>query len=1057
MSIARWFTACLILSWNVGPTAGWFRNPQIRHNFRNSDSGSKPVAFTRGAAGALHYVSMIPVAFGMSQGQALVPLYLRYRTTEWMDDAPAVYFDDNVTQHKPSWTYEYLIQDEANTSMADARFWAPDLFQLTMPLRNHWVMYYSLYNLKTSRTCIGRATINLTETDVLELPHYGPLSWRDDGKPIMCTYAREPLRIWNYTVQIRSLERNETLKIYREIANPAADGRDIVGENIRPLQREDVWQTQPRDLVVYPSELAVYHPSCVNLTTPGQEYDDSDRCLPRFGDAMEPSVFRGSGNQSLWMVYGSHKLTHSEVQRGLWLIQLDPTTGRPYNASTLPQHTAANFSARPQLLVGGRGNSSVSSGFIMSRRPPTSNMTYYYLIYTEASPGEEYRIPESLGASSLPNAHNNFTLSLRIVRATEPWGPYFDRDGNQLGSAHCCSLLMNSSLVHNIRTIARDHYFLNGDWREISFYRWRRAGYGRLWDQYGGIIRKSSIGFHPFCDASHPAIAEYIDKDGVTRHMATFTFRPCDALFADSFFASYEISWGPDANYTIGDPWPELSGAVWDPYEYVPPPPVIFPTVLVLSLILSCIFCTFGCGVTNFKWKKFKDAQMHPGMVMKIKHPWYSCVVDVPTIICNEVTFRWCGKIWCSTMSRTEALVSRYSDPIGEVKLAMDNYELEDGQRLLWLQKWKTLDKDDSNTMDFQEFIQLLDVSDSIWSRRIFEFYNLDFNGAIPLRDFVGVSFGQLVYDRTTAYQFAFRLISRRGNAFDLSIDVLDKIDLVDFIRARYPHHSEEECEALALAVFGYIDDDGSGGIAYQEFLAFSRTNFTFLLWGYTWQETLRAGIMGSKYWHKQTKSRQDIFVYDTRFFKKLDQKLARDQKMTKHSFKHDFPEVHRHRLELKNARAIAKKRKMMSREKDGKKGFSAIISAISRLLSNASGLNMRYAFYRWRDVAHVVNRAARTSTARSSASTSEPNSPQSPSSPNTMTKSFDKAHFALHAQILTDQRRVMPTSDELVEYFASDVIDKLHVPRHQLPNKHKALSNVPVAISIEPVLEFDV
>ena len=51
-----------------------------------------------------------------------------------------------------------------NSTLDDVRFWGPDIVQDIEPLSYDWVMYYSLYNMVTGRECIGRATVNLTET-----------------------------------------------------------------------------------------------------------------------------------------------------------------------------------------------------------------------------------------------------------------------------------------------------------------------------------------------------------------------------------------------------------------------------------------------------------------------------------------------------------------------------------------------------------------------------------------------------------------------------------------------------------------------------------------------------------------------------------------------------------------------------------------------------------------------------------------------------------------------------------------------------------------------------
>ena len=96
-------------------------------------------------------------------------------------------------------------------------------------------------------------------------------------------------------------------------------------------------------------------------------------------------------------------------------------------------------------------------------------------------------------------------------------------------------------------------------------------------------------------------------------------------------------------------------------------------------------------------------------------------------------------------------------------------------RRPSWLKKWQSVDKDGDNKLDQAEFTALLKLDPDVWSARLFEFYNRDFNGTVPLRDFVDVSYSLLVYDRPMTYQTAFRLVSRRGQSFNSNLDVIDK------------------------------------------------------------------------------------------------------------------------------------------------------------------------------------------------------------------------------------------------------------------------------------------
>ena len=71
-------------------------------------------------------------------------------------------------------------------------------------------------------------------------------------------------------------------------------------------------------------------------------------------------MYYGS-NDSAWMVFGSSHFSYQEGQKGLWLLQLDPRNGMPFNSSVKAKDTPGNFSVVPTLLHSGRENATVSA------------------------------------------------------------------------------------------------------------------------------------------------------------------------------------------------------------------------------------------------------------------------------------------------------------------------------------------------------------------------------------------------------------------------------------------------------------------------------------------------------------------------------------------------------------------------------------------------------------------------------------------------------------------------------------------------------------------------
>lgn len=112
--------------------------------------------------------------------------------------------------------------------------------------------------------------------------------------------------------------------------------------NIQRLGKNDHWEppTIPAEFAKGPTEDRRFGcQAAVNLSMEGSEMlgESPTWCNHRMGDALEPSVFvANKRNGSMWMIYGSHKLSHSEEQGGLWMVQLDPATGRCALAARTP-------------------------------------------------------------------------------------------------------------------------------------------------------------------------------------------------------------------------------------------------------------------------------------------------------------------------------------------------------------------------------------------------------------------------------------------------------------------------------------------------------------------------------------------------------------------------------------------------------------------------------------------------------------------------------------------------------------------------------------------------
>lgn len=193
--------------------------------------------------------------------------------------------------------------------------------------------------------------------------------------------------------------------------------------------------------------------------------------------SIDPALFAdASGNY--WMTFGSH-LT------GIWLAQINPSTGKRLN-STL-------------YNIAGNGNSSSEHEASYVIR----SGSYYYLFYNKG----------------VCCAGTSSTYYVQMGRATSPTGPYYDRNGNALASGGGTTVLSSSGQyigpgciglfqengynyltyhyydseqsgapmlsVGNIGWDASAWPFITQDWIPAGTYQVRNLNSGLVWDAWG--------------------------------------------------------------------------------------------------------------------------------------------------------------------------------------------------------------------------------------------------------------------------------------------------------------------------------------------------------------------------------------------------------------------------------------------------------------------------------------------------------------------------------------------------------------------------------------------
>jgi Ca2+-binding EF-hand superfamily protein len=254
----------------------------------------------------------------------------------------------------------------------------------------------------------------------------------------------------------------------------------------------------------------------------------------------------------------------------------------------------------------------------------------------------------------------------------------------------------------------------------------------------------------------------------------------------------------------------------------------------------------------------------------------FFCVCTGQAIFLFYAYTMWeCLGIPVSKLDKDQYLFSRYLDQKGDVEVMFALLKLDREEQLKWLYAWEAMDGNGDDQMDRDEFNNFLEFSDAkdgtvCWlTDRMFEYYNKEFNGLIKFRDFLTISFTFAPYDRERCIELSFRLLSRRGDSFDIDRSVIDLTDIEHFVRVRYNKNekkSERWVVKKAVDLYSHIDEDMSGGISYSEFREYALKYKIFLLYGFYFQSQIRKCLFGETYWRDATESRRMMYTLDQPF-----------------------------------------------------------------------------------------------------------------------------------------------------------------------------------------------
>jgi len=157
-----------------------------------------------------------------------------------------------------------------------------------------------------------------------------------------------------------------------------------------------------------------------------------------------------------------------------------------------------------------------------------------------------------------------------------------------------------------------------------------------------------------------------------------------------------------------------------------------------------------------------------------------------------------------------ETLVKRLSGGIGKIKPS---------QIKKVYKRFREIDKDGSNSIDYQEFLLALDIEDDSVSSKMFRIFDMDGSGAIDLKEFIVVLSRYTSAARSEKLKFAFMMFDEDGSGF------IEREELVEMLAASFIIEglAHEELQAKADQVFAYLRLDPEGSISYDDFLKLAK------------------------------------------------------------------------------------------------------------------------------------------------------------------------------------------------------------------------------------------
>mmetsp|Transcript_51109 Transcript_51109/g.91791 ORF Transcript_51109/g.91791 Transcript_51109/m.91791 type:complete len:361 (+) Transcript_51109:56-1138(+) len=153
-----------------------------------------------------------------------------------------------------------------------------------------------------------------------------------------------------------------------------------------------------------------------------------------------------------------------------------------------------------------------------------------------------------------------------------------------------------------------------------------------------------------------------------------------------------------------------------------------------------------------------------------------------------------------------ETLIKKLSGGMGKIKPS---------QIKKIYKRFQDIDIDKSGAIDYEEFIQAMDMDDTTVARQMFRVFDMDGSGSIELKEFIVVLSRYTSAAKTEKLKFAFMMFDEDGSG------LIERRELVEMLRASFvvEGYSPEELEERADKVFDFLNLPRDGAIGYEDFL----------------------------------------------------------------------------------------------------------------------------------------------------------------------------------------------------------------------------------------------